>query len=112
MSLYTTIDLHLLNHKYSLGSSCTVTRKMTSTAAPAYALPFTGHDVGGAPCAELQAAWADIGSGGRACAAEVVELEPEERADRLLVELHDGRGTLAAGSVPISTLWEARPCCC
>lgn len=59
--------------------------------------------------AELQAAWADIGSGGRARGAEVLELAPDERADRLSVELHDGRGTLAAGSIPISTLWEARP---
>lgn len=59
-------------------------------------------------CSELQAAWADIGSGGRAQRAEVVELLPEERADLLTVEMHDGQGTLATGSISIATLWEAR----
>ena len=60
------------------------------------------------PCSELQAAWADIGSGGRAQRAEVVELLPEERMDQLTVEMHDGQGTLATGSISIATLWEAR----
>ena len=39
----------------------------------------------------------------------MLELAPEERSDVLAVELHDGRGTLAAGCIAISTLWEARP---
>ena len=37
----------------------------------------------------------------------MVELVPEERADLLTIEMHDGQGTLATGSISIATLWEA-----
>ena len=37
---------------------------------------------------------------------DVMELDSEEREDQLQVELHDGRGMLAAGTIHISSIWE------
>ena len=56
--------------------------------------------------AELQAAWATVGKHGHATGSDVIELHSEELGDQLQVELHDSRGLLAAGTLPVSTIWE------
>jgi len=60
----------------------------------------------GSYVAELQAAWATVGKHGHVSGGDVIELHAEELGDQLQVELHDSRGLLAAGTIPISCLWE------